>query len=91
MFLIYQILVENGKSQGFSNDTVVVIAGLSNTYADYVTTFAEYQVHVQCYLASAETWVRSASGLESDSALFVVLFLTCCESMYSTTPTGAAI
>ena len=79
MFLIYQILVENGKSQGFSNDTVVVIAGLSNTYADYVTTFAEYQVHVQCCLASAETWVGSASGLESDSALFVVLFLTCRE------------
>lgn len=37
-----QILVKYGN--GFGNDTVVVIAGLSNTYADYVATFAEYQV-----------------------------------------------
>ena len=29
---------------GFPKDTVVVIAGLSNTYSDYVVTFEEYQV-----------------------------------------------
>ena len=39
-----QILMEHGKAAGFGNDTVTVIAGLSNTYADYVATFAEYQV-----------------------------------------------
>lgn len=32
-------------SNGFPSDTKVVIAGLSNTYSDYVTTFEEYQVH----------------------------------------------
>ena len=45
--LSLQILVKYGN--GFGNDTVVVIAGLSNTYADYVATFAEYQVrNTQC-------------------------------------------
>lgn len=29
---------------GFSNDTKVVIAGLSNTYTHYITTYEEYQV-----------------------------------------------
>ena len=39
-----QILVQYGKEHGFGNDIVTVIAGLSNTYADYVVTFEEYQV-----------------------------------------------
>ena len=38
------MLVQYGKEHGFGNDTVTVIAGLSNTYADYVVTFEEYQV-----------------------------------------------
>ena len=38
--LVTQVLVANG----FSNDTKVVIAGLSNTYTHYITTFEEYQV-----------------------------------------------
>lgn len=29
---------------GFTSNVTVVIAGLSNTYSDYVTTFEEYQV-----------------------------------------------
>ncbi|XP_038060087.1 neutral ceramidase-like isoform X2 [Patiria miniata] len=29
---------------GMSNDTVVVLAGLTNTYADYIATYEEYQV-----------------------------------------------
>ena len=29
---------------GFPSNVAVVIAGLSNTYSDYVTTFEEYQV-----------------------------------------------
>lgn len=36
---VYQVLVANG----FSKDTKVVIAGLSNTYTHYITTFEEYQ------------------------------------------------
>lgn len=31
-------------SNGFTSDAVVVIAGLSNTYSDYVATYEEYQV-----------------------------------------------
>lgn len=31
-------------SNGFSSDAIVVIAGLSNTYSNYITTFEEYQV-----------------------------------------------
>ncbi|XP_078579900.1 neutral ceramidase B-like isoform X2 [Branchiostoma floridae x Branchiostoma japonicum] len=31
-------------SKGLPDDTEVVIAGLSNTYADYITTYEEYQV-----------------------------------------------
>ena len=38
---IEHVLVENG----FRKDAVMVIAGLSNTYADYVATYEEYQVH----------------------------------------------
>ena len=37
---IAKVLVENG----FTKDVIPVIAGLSNTYADYVATFEEYQV-----------------------------------------------
>ena len=31
-------------ANGFPSNVKVVIAGLSNTYSDYVTTFEEYQV-----------------------------------------------
>ena len=41
---IFQTLIANGMSP----DTVSVIAGLSNDYSDYVTTFEEYQVHLCC-------------------------------------------
>jgi len=37
---IVQALTENG----FTNDSIMVIAGLSNTYSDYVATYEEYQV-----------------------------------------------
>lgn len=37
------VLVEKGNGE-FSNSTVVVIAGLTNSYSQYVTTFEEYQV-----------------------------------------------
>lgn len=36
-----QTLLDNG----LPDDTQVVIAGLSNTYADYIVTYEEYQVH----------------------------------------------
>lgn len=41
---IFQTLITNGMSP----DTVSVIAGLSNDYSDYVTTFEEYQVLLCC-------------------------------------------
>jgi neutral ceramidase len=37
---VQQTLIANG----FPNDTTVVIAGLSNTYSSYITTFEEYQI-----------------------------------------------
>lgn len=37
---VSKVLVENG----FRKDAIPVVAGLSNTYADYVATFEEYQV-----------------------------------------------
>ena len=37
---VKEVLLENG----IKSDVTVVIAGLSNTYSDYVTTFEEYQV-----------------------------------------------
>ncbi|GBG71279.1 hypothetical protein CBR_g8701 [Chara braunii] len=40
---VKRTLIERGKGQ-FGEDTHVVIAGLSNTYSSYVTTFEEYQV-----------------------------------------------
>ena len=45
--------MEHGKDVGFGNNTVTVIAGLSNTYADYVATFAEYQVRK--YIVAIDT------------------------------------
>lgn len=40
---VKNVLVTHGRSQGFNQDTVVVLAGLSNTYSGYTTTFEEYQ------------------------------------------------
>lgn len=37
---VKKVLLENG----FPSNVTIVIAGLSNTYSDYVTTFEEYQV-----------------------------------------------
>ena len=37
-------VLEELKKNGYSDETKVVIAGLSNTYSDYVTTYEEYQV-----------------------------------------------
>lgn len=33
-----------GRSKEFGNNVHVVIAGLTNTYSQYVTTFEEYQI-----------------------------------------------
>ena len=38
--VVRKTLLDNG----FPSNVSVVIAGLSNTYSDYVTTFEEYQV-----------------------------------------------
>jgi neutral ceramidase len=35
---------ETLKAAGFPNNSQVVIAGLANTYADYIATFEEYAV-----------------------------------------------
>ena len=40
IIFLSQVLIDHG----FPSDTVVVIAGLSNSYSQYVTTFEEYQV-----------------------------------------------
>ena len=45
--VLMQVLMTHGCAQGFNEDTVVVIAGLSNTYCGYTTTFEEYQVYKQ--------------------------------------------
>lgn len=37
-------VMEALTKNGFPNDTMVVIAGLANTYSDYVVTYEEYQV-----------------------------------------------
>lgn len=34
-------LITNGNGE-FGNDTQIVIAGLTNTYSQYITTFEEY-------------------------------------------------
>ncbi|KAK1295792.1 Neutral ceramidase [Acorus calamus] len=39
---VKETLIANGKGE-FDDDTHVVIAGLSNTYSQYITTFEEYQ------------------------------------------------
>ena len=38
------------KSAGFQGDALPIIAGLSNDYADYVTTYEEYQVQRKWFL-----------------------------------------
>ena len=42
--IINVIALQVLKAGGFPNDTMSVIAGLSNDYADYCTTYEEYQV-----------------------------------------------
>lgn len=37
-------VLNSGNVKGFENDAHVVIAGLSNAYSQYVTTFEEYQI-----------------------------------------------
>lgn len=46
---VYTVLVENG----FRKDAIPVIAGLSNTYADYIATFEEYQVSLSSCICKA--------------------------------------
>ena len=45
---------------GFPKNVIPVIAGLSNTYADYQTTFEEYQVYIieleKMYLTFKYIW-----------------------------------
>ena len=64
-----QTLVKYGEKEGFGKDTVTVIAGLSNTYADYVTTFAEYQVNL-----------RERDELSTYSCTSCISSCTCCTS-----------
>lgn len=45
---VKKVLIDSG----FPSNATVVIAGLSNTYSDYVTTFEEYQVIVTSELAT---------------------------------------
>lgn len=51
---VEKVLVEAG---GFPTGGKVVIAGLANTYASYITTFEEYQV--QRYEVSPASLVQS--------------------------------
>ncbi|XP_067670891.1 neutral ceramidase B-like [Haliotis asinina] len=61
-------------SSGFPQDTVPVIAGLCNTYSDYVTTFEEYQI--QRYEGAStifgpntlQAYIQSFVGLAQDMA-----------------------
>jgi neutral ceramidase len=53
---VKNILVKYGKDEGFGNGTVPVIAGLSNTYSDYVATFEEYQASQGLYL-TLSLWI----------------------------------
>lgn len=39
---VKQTLITNGNGQ-FDEDTQIVIAGLSNTYSQYIATFEEYK------------------------------------------------
>lgn len=49
---VKQTLLDNG----FPKDAIVVIAGLSNTYSDYVATYEEYQVR---------KYMRNTVGIEA--------------------------
>ena len=42
---VKKVLLDNG----FPSNVKVVIAGLSNTYSSYVTTFEEYQVQTDIH------------------------------------------
>ena len=44
-------------NNGFSADARVVIAGLSNTYASYITTYEEYQVELSPAISKQVTHV----------------------------------
>ena len=44
MMVVMRCCSQTLVQYGFGSDTVPVIAGLSNTYCDYITTFEEYQV-----------------------------------------------
>lgn len=49
---VREVLTSNGNGE-FGSDVHIVIAGLSNTYSQYVTTFEEYQIQryeVNCLL-----------------------------------------
>lgn len=48
---VKEVLVSSGE---FSSNIHVVIAGLTNTYSQYVTTFEEYEV--QRYEVSGLSW-----------------------------------
>ena len=62
---VQQTLVSNG----FSKDSKVVIAGLSNTYADYCVTYEEYLVGDyitdHCYLIDARLSLVVVTGSRS--------------------------
>lgn len=40
---VKEVLINGGNGE-FKSDVHVVIAGLTNTYSQYVTTFEEYQI-----------------------------------------------
>lgn len=49
------------KAAGFPANTVSVIAGLTNDYADYVTTYEEYQVSICfCYIQGEVLFLDSS-------------------------------
>eukprot|EP00898_Chlorokybus_atmophyticus_P004720 jgi/Chlat1/5249/Chrsp33S05010 len=66
-------------SGGFGNDTTVVIAGLTNTYSSYVTTFEEYEVQryeggstlygPHTLAAYIQEFVRLARALATDTPI----------------------
>lgn len=51
---VQRVLLDNG----FPSNVKVVIAGLSNTYSSYVTTYEEYQVydHSAVHACTYTTW-----------------------------------
>lgn len=42
-----KVLIDSARCFRLTPDTVVIIAGLSNSYSHYVTTFQEYQLQVR--------------------------------------------